>query len=147
MDSCPSETMLHIKLRSSMRHGAWYLSFQCLGHWEGDNGLMYVSLLDTQLSQLGEIPRPRYRCGVYHTMYTLGSLTWYSPMTQHVTTIITERRYLYYRDRGHHITRWMNLIVMIYQTKLKHTVDRNSDIRNVMRTRITLMKYKKYNET
>ena len=68
-------------------------------------------------------------------------------MTQHVTTIITERRYLYYRGRGHHITRWMNLIVMIYQTKLKHTVDRNSDIRNVMRTRITLMKYKKYNET
>ena len=67
MDSCPSETMLHIKLRSSMRHGARYLSFQCLGHWEGDNGLMYVSLLDTQLSQLGEIPRPRYRCGVYHT--------------------------------------------------------------------------------
>ena len=40
------------------------MSFQCLGSWAGDNGETYMSLLDTQLPQLDEDPRPRYRCAV-----------------------------------------------------------------------------------
>ena len=40
------------------------MSFQCLGSWAGDNGETYMSLLDTKLPQLGEDPRPRYRCAV-----------------------------------------------------------------------------------
>ena len=40
------------------------MSFQCLGHWPGDDGETYMSLLDTKLPQLGEDPRPRYRCAV-----------------------------------------------------------------------------------
>ena len=41
------------------------MSFQCLGHWTGEDGLQYLSLLDMKLPQLGEEPRPRYRCAVY----------------------------------------------------------------------------------
>ena len=40
------------------------MSFQCLGSWPGENGETYMSLLDTKLPQLGEEPRPRYRCAV-----------------------------------------------------------------------------------
>ena len=40
------------------------MSFQCLGSWAGENGETYMSLLDTKLPQLGEEPRPRYRCAV-----------------------------------------------------------------------------------
>jgi len=41
------------------------MSFQCLGHWRGEDGQNYLSLLDTKLPQLGEEPRPRYRCAMY----------------------------------------------------------------------------------
>ncbi|XP_040579619.1 uncharacterized protein [Lepeophtheirus salmonis] len=41
------------------------MSFQCLASWEGENGDTYLSLLDTKLPQLGEEPRPRYRCGIF----------------------------------------------------------------------------------
>ena len=40
------------------------MSFQCLGSWPGEDGQTYMSLLDTKLPQLGEEPRPRYRCAV-----------------------------------------------------------------------------------
>ena len=43
------------------------MSFQCLGSWAGDNGETYMSLLDTQLPQLDEDPRPRYRCAVSYS--------------------------------------------------------------------------------
>ena len=43
------------------------MSFQCLGHWAGEDGQNYLSLLDTKLPQLGEEPRPRYRCAIYRT--------------------------------------------------------------------------------
>ncbi len=42
------------------------MSFQCLGSWPGEDGQTYMSLLDTKLPQLGEEPRPRYRCAVGH---------------------------------------------------------------------------------
>jgi len=41
------------------------MSFQCLGHWRGEDGQNYLSLLDTKLPQLGEEARPRYRCAMY----------------------------------------------------------------------------------
>lgn len=40
------------------------MSFQCLASWPGKQGETYMSLLDTKLPQLGEEPRPRYRCAV-----------------------------------------------------------------------------------
>lgn len=44
------------------------MSFQCLASWPGDSpGESYLSLLDTKLPQLGEEPRPRYRCAVSST--------------------------------------------------------------------------------
>ena len=48
------------------------MSFQCLGHWTGDDGLKYLSLLDMKLPQLGEEPRPRYRCAIYQTDLNIG---------------------------------------------------------------------------
>ena len=66
---CPSESMLNFKLSGSgcqSETGTRELSFQCLGHWTGEDGMLYLSLLDTVLPQLGEKPRPRYRCAIYH---------------------------------------------------------------------------------
>ncbi len=40
------------------------MNFQCLASWPGENGETYLSLLNTKLPQLGEEPRPRYRCAV-----------------------------------------------------------------------------------
>ena len=47
------------------------MSFQCLGSWPGENGETYMSLLDTKLPQLGEEPRPRYRCAVSFFSFTI----------------------------------------------------------------------------
>ena len=59
-DGCPNESMLNFKLSETRE-----MSYQCLGHWTGENGMLYLSLLDMQLPQLGEKPRPRYRCAIY----------------------------------------------------------------------------------
>ena len=63
---CPGEFMIDLKFR-----GCDFpdidMSFQCLGHWKGEDGLSYLSLLDMKLPQLGEEPRPRYRCAVYQS--------------------------------------------------------------------------------
>lgn len=63
---CPSEFMLDLKFRNC-DFPDFDMSFQCLGHWSGEDGRNYLSLLDTKLPQLGEEPRPRYRCAVYQT--------------------------------------------------------------------------------
>ena len=59
--TCPSESRLSLALPCSNTA----LSLQCLGHWLGEDGQHYLALLDTQLPQLGEEPRPRYRCAIY----------------------------------------------------------------------------------
>jgi len=75
---CPSEYMLNLKFRNC-DFPDFDMSFQCLGDWEGEDGLKYLSLLDTKLPQLGEEPRPRYRCAVYetdlHTCHTYHALS------------------------------------------------------------------------
>jgi len=63
---CPAEFMLDLKFRQC-DFPDFDMSFQCLGNWVGEDGLQYLSLLDTKLPQLGEEPRPRYRCAVYET--------------------------------------------------------------------------------
>jgi len=63
---CPSEFMLDLKFRNC-DFPDFDMRFQCLGHWSGEDGRNYLSLLDTKLPQLGEEPRPRYRCAVYQT--------------------------------------------------------------------------------
>ena len=63
---CPAEYMLDLKFRNC-DFPDFDMSFQCLGNWVGEDGLQYLSLLDTKLPQLGEEPRPRYRCAVYET--------------------------------------------------------------------------------
>ena len=59
-EGCPNESMLNYKLSGGRER-----SYQCLGHWTGENGMRYLSLLDMELPQLGEKPRPRYRCAIY----------------------------------------------------------------------------------
>jgi len=61
---CPGEYMLDLKFRNC-DFPDFDMSFQCLGDWTGEDGLSYLSLLDMKLPQLGEEPRPRYRCAVY----------------------------------------------------------------------------------
>ena len=63
---CPSEFMLDLKFRNC-DFPDFDMSFQCLGNWKGEDGRNYLSLLDTKLPQLGEEPRPRYRCAVYES--------------------------------------------------------------------------------
>jgi hypothetical protein len=63
---CPGEFMIDLKFRDC-DFPDFDMSFQCLGHWTGDDGLNYLSLLDMNLPQLGEEPRPRYRCAVYQS--------------------------------------------------------------------------------
>ena len=53
------------------------MSFQCLGSWAGDNGETYMSLLDTQLPQLDEDPRPRYRCAVSNSKFSNSTMSSY----------------------------------------------------------------------
>ena len=62
-DTCPDESLLSIKCP-----GQEELSLQCLGHWEGEDGRRYLSLLDRILPQVGEEARPRWRCAVYTDM-------------------------------------------------------------------------------
>jgi hypothetical protein len=59
-EGCPNESMLNFKLSETRE-----MRYQCLGLWTGENGMLYLSLLDMQLPQLGEKPRPRYRCAIY----------------------------------------------------------------------------------
>ena len=63
---CPGEFMIDLKFRDC-DFPDFEMSFQCLGHWTGEDGLNYLSLLDMNLPQLGEEPRPRYRCAVYQS--------------------------------------------------------------------------------
>ena len=99
---CPSEYMLDLKFRNC-DFPDFDMSFQCLGHWQGEDGLNYLSLLDTKLPQLGEEPRPRYRCAVYeadlHTGVTYLALsndsTCVNQLTDHMTgyeTLQLERK-------------------------------------------------------
>ena len=55
VEGCPDESFLHLGEER----------YQCIGHWEGYGDVKYLSLLDTKLPQLGEKPRPRYRCARY----------------------------------------------------------------------------------
>ena len=59
-DTCPDESLLRVSCP-----GREELSFQCLGHWTGEDGRQYLSLLDRVLPQVGEEARPRWRCAVY----------------------------------------------------------------------------------
>ena len=68
---CPSEFMLDLKFRDC-DFPDFDMSFQCLGNWVGEDGRNYLSLLDTKLPQLGEEPRPRYRCAVYQSDHRAG---------------------------------------------------------------------------
>ena len=95
---CPSEYMIDLKFRNC-DFPDFDMSFQCLGHWQGEDGLNYLSLLDTKLPQLGEEPRPRYRCAVYesdlHTGVTYLALsndsTCVNQLTDHLTGYETLR--------------------------------------------------------
>ena len=40
------------------------MHYKCLGSWKAADGQNYLALMDTELPQLGEEIRPRYRCGV-----------------------------------------------------------------------------------
>ena len=61
------------------------MSFQCLGSWPGENGETYMSLLDTKLPQLGEEPRPRYRCAVSPPNFTFPFFSnSYRVLTEHL---------------------------------------------------------------
>ena len=40
------------------------MHYKCLGSWKASDGQNYLALMDTELPQLGEEIRPRYRCGV-----------------------------------------------------------------------------------
>merc|ERR1712130_982691 len=66
-EGCPNESMLNFKLS-----GGRGRSYQCLGDWTGENGMKYLSLLDMELPQLGEKPRPRYRCAIYQAHKSTG---------------------------------------------------------------------------
>ena len=68
---CPGEFMIDLKFRDC-DFPDFDMSFQCLGHWTGEDGLQYLSLLDMKLPQLGEEPRPRYRCAVYQSDVNTG---------------------------------------------------------------------------
>ena len=63
---CPSESRLSLRLEGCSRDRERRMELQCLGHWQGEDGQQYLALLDTELPQLGEEPRPRYRCAIYH---------------------------------------------------------------------------------
>jgi hypothetical protein len=68
---CPGEFMIDLKFKGC-DFPDFDMSFQCLGHWTGEDGLSYLSLLDMKLPQLGEEPRPRYRCAIYQTDLNTG---------------------------------------------------------------------------
>jgi len=68
---CPGEFMLDLKFRDC-DFPDFDMSFQCLGHWTGEDGHRYLSLLDMKLPQLGEEPRPRYRCAIYQSFPNSG---------------------------------------------------------------------------
>ena len=74
---CPSESRLSLRLEGcgdNRRRGERRMELQCLGHWRGEDGQQYLALLDTELPQLGEEPRPRYRCAIYHRQGDLTNL-------------------------------------------------------------------------
>ena len=57
---------MSLRLEGCSRDRERRMELQCLGHWQGEDGQQYLALLDTELPQLGEEPRPRYRCAIYH---------------------------------------------------------------------------------
>jgi len=75
---CPSESRLSLRLEGCStnrnRGRERRMELQCLGHWRGEDGQQYLALLDTELPQLGEEPRPRYRCAIYHRQGDLTNL-------------------------------------------------------------------------
>ena len=71
------------------------LQFKCLGSWRGEDGQQYVSLLDTQLVQMDEAPRARYRCGIYKHDPSIG-VTWLS-----LSNDSTCHNQLWCHNRGH----------------------------------------------
>lgn len=76
--NCHAGYKLELALRGCSTSSAdRQLQFKCLGSWRGDDGQHYVSLLDTQLVQMDEAPRARYRCGIYKHDPSLG-VTWLS---------------------------------------------------------------------
>ena len=71
---CPSESRLSLRLEGCSTNKERRMELQCLGHWRGEDGQQYLALLDTELPQLGEEPRPRYRCAIYHRQGDLTNL-------------------------------------------------------------------------
>jgi len=69
--SCPTGRNLDLQLQGCP-FPAREMHYKCLGSWVGADGLSYLALMDTELPQLGEELRPRYRCGVYQVDASLG---------------------------------------------------------------------------
>jgi len=51
------------------------MHYKCLGSWKAADGQNYLALMDTELPQLGEEIRPRYRCGIWRSDPSRG-YTW-----------------------------------------------------------------------
>ena len=62
--NCPTGYKFNLQFRGCNFHNM-DMRFQCLGHWKGEDGHNYLSLLDTELPQLGERAVPRYRCAMF----------------------------------------------------------------------------------
>lgn len=75
---CPSGYQLEFQFRGCgfpSLEGRREMHLRCLGDWQGEDGQRYLALMDTELPQLGEQIRPRYRCAIYKEDLSRG-YTW-----------------------------------------------------------------------
>ncbi|XP_056645658.1 uncharacterized protein LOC130450935 isoform X1 [Diorhabda sublineata] len=69
-NSCPSGSELNVRLRNCTFEG-YDMKFECLGHWKGNNGEIFVIFTDSRHTKN---LRPKYRCAVYKRDPTTGKI-------------------------------------------------------------------------
>jgi len=75
---CPSGYQLDFQFKGCSfprETGKREMHLRCLGDWRGEDGQRYLALMDTELPQLGQKIRPRYRCAIYKEDLSRG-YTW-----------------------------------------------------------------------
>jgi len=75
---CPSGYQLDFQFKGCSfprETGKREMHLKCLGDWHGEDGHRYLALMDTELPQLGQKIRPRYRCAIFKEDLSRG-YTW-----------------------------------------------------------------------